>query len=249
MAPYQRIEANTHLNHRNQNWSTEVERWKKTFSSTVKTCIGNKNGECLTFIILWLSQYCTVVHIPKPITTFPGGPTIPDTLIRSPSARMNNILCSELLAWWERKSYTVALAFDSTYSTPVPQRTAKFYEGAWLIICGGLIFSSYCSRNFAGLGIRRETGQDTQTYAQIDTCRYPVTCSEIRDLSLFLTGRQKINIIAGFLTCGRTLTTRAIVLLYSVWRGWVFELAPLGRDDPKTCRWSSCRAGGLVTRI
>ena len=33
-----------------------------------------------------------------------------------------------------------------------------------------------------------------QSYAQVDTCRYPVTCPEIRDLSLFLTGRQKINI-------------------------------------------------------
>ena len=33
-----------------------------------------------------------------------------------------------------------------------------------------------------------------KTYAQVDMCRYQVTCLEIRDLSLYLTGRQKINI-------------------------------------------------------
>ena len=38
-----------------------------------------------------------LVYIPNPITTFLGGPAIPDTLIWSPSARLNANLCFEFL--------------------------------------------------------------------------------------------------------------------------------------------------------
>ena len=45
-----------------------------------------------------------------------------------------------------------------------------------------------------GWELEKKRAKTLQTYAQVDKCRYQVTCPEIRDLSLFLTGRQKINI-------------------------------------------------------